>query len=434
MEIILKALQDLRQDNLDLRQDNLRTNTGLDDLTTSILRRHEAPHMEDTEESHDAVPNRPPRQGHPYRGQDHFHRDQDEGMKGVKVEAPTFDGCLDPWVFTNWLHQMEHFFEWYNWAKNKKVRFAKMKLIGRAQLYWNEITNNLARRQEPPISDWPEMKQALSRNYLPRTYKSTLLEKWDNLRQGPRSVINYTEQFQEYKRCCQIVEEEVVTLGRLKKGLNDDLRRELIIRGVTSLDQAYELVKNCELAAKTTFMRRSDIRGTSNNLNPSSNRPPRTRPTPTPVGKDVKGKEVTCDPSKPNTRIQCFKCQGFGHVTAQCPNRTLFIVEDECEDDLEEEVYEPEGLEDLDDYEGDTKCLRCIRVISPRGNLPEDAIDVLRLIVVRCALTLPKESEDWRKSNIFHTYVKCSSMNCKVIIDSGSYINTVSSSLVPVWE
>ena len=68
MEIIMKALQDLKQDNVDLKQDNLRTNARLDDLTTSILRRHEAPYMEDTKESHDAVPNRPPHQGHLYRG------------------------------------------------------------------------------------------------------------------------------------------------------------------------------------------------------------------------------------------------------------------------------------------------------------------------------------------------------------------------------
>ena len=181
MEIIMKALQDLRQDNLDLRQDNLRTNARLDDLITSILRQHEALHMEDTKEGHEAIPNRPPYQGHPYRGQDHFHWDQDEGMKEVKVEAPIFYGCLDPWVFFNWLRQIEHFFEWYNWADNKKVRFAKMKLIGRAQLYWDEITNNLVRRQEPLISDWLEMKQTLSRNYLPTTNKSILLEKWDNL-------------------------------------------------------------------------------------------------------------------------------------------------------------------------------------------------------------------------------------------------------------
>ena len=84
-------------------------------------------------------------------------------------------------------------------------------------------------------------------------------------------MIDYIEQFQEYKRRCQIVEEEVVTLGRLKKELNDDLRRELIIKGVTSLDQAYELTKNCELAAKTPFMRCLDFRGTTNNLHPSSN-------------------------------------------------------------------------------------------------------------------------------------------------------------------
>jgi hypothetical protein len=221
-----------------------------------------------------------------------------------------------------------------------------------------------------------------------------------------------------------------VTLGRLKKGLNDDLRRELIIRGVTSLEKAYELAKNYELAAKTPFMRRSDIRGAANNLHPSNNQLLRTEPTPTPLGKDVKGKEVARDPSKPNTRIQCFKCQGFGHIAAQCPNRTIFIAEDEHEDDLEEEVYEPESLEDLDDYEGDRKCLGCIRLISPHGNLLEDATNVPRLIVVKCALTLPKESEDWRRSNIFHTYVKCGSTNCKVIIDSGSCINAVSSSLV----
>ena len=107
-----------------------------------------------------------------------------------------------------------------------------------------------------------------------------------------------------------------MTLGRFKKRLNDDLRRKLIIRGVTSLEQAYELAKNCELVAKTPFMKRSDIQGTTNNLHPSSNRPSRTGSTPTPLGKDVKRKEVAHDPSKPNTCIQCFKCQGFGHFTA----------------------------------------------------------------------------------------------------------------------
>ena len=30
-------------------------------------------------------------------------RDYDYRMSKEKIEAPTFDGCLDPWVFTDWL-------------------------------------------------------------------------------------------------------------------------------------------------------------------------------------------------------------------------------------------------------------------------------------------------------------------------------------------
>uniref|UniRef100_A0A2N9H1M6 Integrase catalytic domain-containing protein n=1 Tax=Fagus sylvatica TaxID=28930 RepID=A0A2N9H1M6_FAGSY len=163
--------------------------------------------------------------------------------------------------------------------ENKKVRFAKMKLTGRALLYWDEVTDNLIRRQEPPITDWPEMKQQLSRNYLPPTYRSALLEKWNNLRQGHR--------------------------------------RELIIRGVTSLDQAYELARNCELAAKSFFVRRSDTHNTTTYPQSSVYRPPKANPASAPLGKDDKGKGIISEPTKLGSRLHCFKCNGFGPVASK---------------------------------------------------------------------------------------------------------------------
>ena len=108
---------------------------------------------------HDRHYNRGPGGGQDRHNDHRDFREPEDRMTHIKIEAPTFDGSLDPWVFTDWLRQMEHFFEWYNWAENKKVRFAKMKLTGRALLYWDEVTDNLIRRQEPPITDWPEMKQ-----------------------------------------------------------------------------------------------------------------------------------------------------------------------------------------------------------------------------------------------------------------------------------
>ena len=102
--------------------------------------------------------------------------DYDDRMSKEKIEAPTFDGCLDPWVFTDWLRQIDKFFDYYHWAENKKMRYARMKLIGKVDLFWEDLEDTLKRRREHPITDWLEMKDALSRNYLPPTYRSSLLE------------------------------------------------------------------------------------------------------------------------------------------------------------------------------------------------------------------------------------------------------------------
>ena len=86
-----------------------------------------------------------------------------------------------------------NFFDRYNWAENKKVRFAKMKLIGRANLFWEDVEDTLVLNLQPLIIDWPEMKVILLKNYLPPTYKSSLLNEWDCLKQGTSSVMDYIE-------------------------------------------------------------------------------------------------------------------------------------------------------------------------------------------------------------------------------------------------
>jgi hypothetical protein len=49
---------------------------------------------------------------------------------------------------------------------------------------------------------------------------------------------------------CAIRKNEVMTLHRFYKGLKDDLRREVVFQGVSTLDQAYTLVKDYKLVTK----------------------------------------------------------------------------------------------------------------------------------------------------------------------------------------
>ena len=116
-------------------------------------------------------------------------------------------------------------------------------------------------------------------------------------------MVEYIEKFKEFKRRIQIVEEEVVILDRFKKGLNANLLGKIITRGATTLDQASNLVRNCELASKSIFWRRSKLRSTPTNPQPFGSKSrlalplPKVNPNSTPIGKEDKGKCVVNEPS-----------------------------------------------------------------------------------------------------------------------------------------
>jgi len=101
---------------------------------------------------------------------------------------------------------------------------------------------------------------------------------------------------------------------------------------------------------------------------------------------------------------------------SQCPSRALHIGEakegesEPLEND-KEEVYEA-GDCLADEYEGDEENV--------------DSSDVLG--VVRCIMTQTKEQEDWRRTSILHTFVKIGEKVCKIVIDSGSCVNAISTS------
>ena len=54
----------------------------------------------------------------------------------VILEAPYFDGFkTNAWDFFNWMNGMGQFFEQANFVNNIKIRYAKLKLGGGAQMF-----------------------------------------------------------------------------------------------------------------------------------------------------------------------------------------------------------------------------------------------------------------------------------------------------------
>ncbi|XP_022880942.1 uncharacterized protein LOC111398247 [Olea europaea var. sylvestris] len=323
-------------------------------------------------------------------------RHEERLFRNIKLDAPTFDGCLDPSVFNQWVRDMDRFFTWYGVPEDRRVQFASLKLTGTAELFWKSVEDLLERRHATPVGSWAEMKRRPQEKYLPQSYRDNLLDQWNVLTQGSRPVTEYVAQFDEFRMKCQVIEDEVMTLSRFRQGLRDELRREVVLRGVATLDHAYSFVRDYELVTRTSYRNRSDSRTATCSASTSSPKsilgPPLSNTTPTSDSKG-RGSEVSRTPFC----LQCFNHKGFGHIASKCPSQALVL------DEREGIVDEP--LED-----------------QANPLIPHTP----RVGVVRCTLTQPRDVDDWRRHAIFHTYIKINNKGYKVIVDSGSCINAVS--------
>ena len=56
--------------------------------------------------------------------------DQDERAIGnIRLEAPAFDGSLNPRIYTDWEGDMDQYFEWYEMSEERKFKFSKLRLV-----------------------------------------------------------------------------------------------------------------------------------------------------------------------------------------------------------------------------------------------------------------------------------------------------------------
>ena len=53
---------------------------------------------------------------------------------------------------------MDHYFDWYDMSDERRIRFAKMKLVGQATQYWMNVEKLMRLGHQEAIQTWDEMK------------------------------------------------------------------------------------------------------------------------------------------------------------------------------------------------------------------------------------------------------------------------------------
>ena len=243
-------------------------------------------------------------------------------------------------------------------SKDRKFKFAKLRLVHQARLYWDNIERMSRQRGDMPIATWRAMKVKLREKYLPMSYEQRLLDQWQRLTQGNKIVSEYISKFDEFVMRCNVVESEAATLSRFRAGLYEEIQRELFLREVHDLYQAYQVARDCERFQRRPLCRQPENPRNNFPRNRSSQNPSainRLSPANLIARREDKGKSPEV---RREGNVHCFRCHKIGYYASQSPTKALHIgeIEEEVIEPIEnieeEEVYEA-GVSLADDYEGD---------------------------------------------------------------------------------
>ncbi|PWA36447.1 hypothetical protein CTI12_AA599670 [Artemisia annua] len=298
-----------------------------------------------------------------------LHRHDDDVTvtedKSFKVEIPTFDGSLKPEEFIDWLSQADEILDIKN-LKQIRVRSGKSK-----------------------ISSWEKFKKHARAAFLPYNFERELYQRFQNLRQGTRSVDEYTTDFYESLARLDLNESPFQLVSRYIGGLRLQLQDVLNMFDPLTVAEAHQHASQAEKQLNHRkpggFNQHLPSAGAIGSSAPPAHSQAATQ-TPTPA-RGPPNFPQGC----PSGGLRCFNCGEVGHRQSDCRNpksatRGLFT---EAQESDSAPISDSSPV--YDEYQED---------------VAEEYVsgDIGPLLMLRRAfLTARAPDNDWLRHNLFHS-------------------------------
>ncbi|KAI9184867.1 hypothetical protein LWI28_001955 [Acer negundo] len=338
---------------------------------------------------------------------------------GMRTEVPEFRGSMQPEEFLEWIGIADEILEFKRVPANERVALVATRFRGRAAAWWQQF--KLARNcaGKPKLSDWEKMKQKLRKEFLPHNFTRLMYQRLQNLRQGMRSVDEYTTEFYELLVRNDIEETQDQLVSRYCGGLRTQILDMINLFDPVTVTEAHQRALQLEktLSRKSNSGQTLNFGGGMSSRNRASSSSENTGSRP---GVSASSGSYT-GPRNPTNNVQtprattggfrCFGCGETGHRLSECPRpakRVLFIDPAEFNEEDAEIIEEPQsGVEEVSEelVDGDTGTM----------------------LMVRRTCLAPRTGEgEWLRNNIFQSTCTILGKVCRFVIDGGSCENIVS--------
>jgi hypothetical protein len=349
----------------------------------------------------------------------------------TKMDIPVYEGSLNAEELLDWIRALDTYFDFEDIEEDKKVRHAVTKLKGHAALWWDELQADRRSKGKQKIKSWDRMIAKMKAKFIPRDYQITLFRCMQNLRQKMMTVKEYTEEFYRLNIRASHRESDDEKVARYLNGLRYDIQDELSMVTIHTVEDAYQMA----LKAEEKLSRKQGQRGRGRSqprgkvvAQEKTQKPKEDWKRP--QGKAAWGgtslqRQQNAEPKRqqndqqggyadvnviPRTRgrgrgrggvITCFTCGKDGHKAVDCPKRKV----DRGKAHVAEAQRRDVEIEDADSR----RSLGMHKILLK----PEKEVD-----------------SSAQRCRLFRTTCKTQGWKCKVIVDSGSTDNLVSTEMV----
>ncbi|KAJ4708850.1 Transposon Ty3-I Gag-Pol polyprotein [Melia azedarach] len=334
---------------------------------------------------------------------------RDSNLGSIKMKIPTFQGKNDPELYLEWERNVEHVFDCHNYSEENKVKLAAVEFIDYASIWWDQLVINRRRNGEKPIRSWEEMKLIMRKRFIPNHYYRDLYRKLQGLVQGSMSVEDYYKEMEIAMIRANIEEDREVTMARFISGLNKEIADVVDLQHYVEIEELLDKSIKVEKQLKSKEFRFGSASSSSwkskwkdNKVTSKTNEEAKQNDSIV-----ISKSKIETEISSKSHEVKCFRCQGFGHIASQCPNKIVMTVLENGE--IESASSSEDEMPPLADC----------------SNIEIEELVHGDLLITRRTLSIqPKDDVDVeQREHIFHTRCHVKDKVCTMIIDSGSCTN-----------
>lgn len=264
---------------------------------------------------------------------------------GFKTDIPEFHGNSSAEELLDWIVTVEEILEFRRAPMERCVPVLTMRFRGRAAAWWTQLKTTRARLGKPKIMSWDKLSWKLKKTFLPYNYDQLMFQRLHTIRQGTRSVADYSTEFFLLLHRVDVQDSERQLVARFTAGLRQQIQHTINLFNPLTLSEAHQQALTIEAQTKSSFSSWSSMRS----LRPN---PPQTVPDDAAPVKTDFSIVLALDQrqARPNS-LCCFSCVEIGHRQSTCPTRNRRgLLLDTAGNDIEV-IYDEDPAEPQDETE-----------------------------------------------------------------------------------